>query len=198
MGSCSQELENMLRDLGLDNSATETEIISTIKSIAVKTQNVLLNVQKFFEMEQKPGETDKRFVARLKGQAKCCDFTLPTGKSDYTEKMIRDQMLMGLEDCCIKEQVLAEAATKKDFMELEKVLLFVDAKENAKTNLAHMTRHDRNQEVNRLSEFRKMKDGQKLWDRRKELPSQTEDSLTEKRCRFCGLPCHGEEPDKKA
>ena len=197
-GSCSHDLENMLRDLGLDNSATESQMISTIRSIAVKAQNVLLNVQKFFEMKQMPGETAKRYVARLKGQAKCCDFTLPSGESDYSEKMICDQMLMGLEDFGIKEQVLAEAATKKGFMDLDKVLLFVEAKENAKTDIAHMARHDKHQEVNRLSEFRQMTDGQKLVDCRKGLPSPSEESLMEKRCRFCGIPGHGGEPDKKA
>ena len=47
-----------------------------MKEMAVRQQNVLINVVELLGMDQDTDEQAKHFTARLKGQAQVCDVTI--------------------------------------------------------------------------------------------------------------------------
>ena len=102
---------------------------------------------------------------------------------------------MCLGDTGIKEQVLAEAATRKKPMELDSVVNYIEAKENAKSDVAELS-CDKYPEVNKVSEFQKGKDAQKM-EGRKNAELEGKSSEVKKRCKFCRRSGHGEEPTGK-
>ena len=66
------------------------------------------------EIKQSPGETIDLFVAKLKGKAEHCNFTMRCAAggcneiNNYAEEMISDQLTAGLYDQDIKQEVLAK------------------------------------------------------------------------------------------
>ena len=60
-------------------------------------------------MRQDNNETLEHYVIRLTRKAACCNFILPVGKSDYTEKMIQHQLLHGLADTELQKSVLNDS-----------------------------------------------------------------------------------------
>ena len=63
----------------------------------------------FLDMHQDNNETLKHYVIRLARKAACCTFILPVGESDYTEKMIQNQLLHGLADIELQKLVLNDS-----------------------------------------------------------------------------------------
>ena len=126
--TCSESLEkSIFRKGGADTITMEDALLKTIKEMAVRKQNVLVNVVDFLGLGQEPDETVKHYVSRLKGQAQVCDFTIPQGTTDYSDKMVMHQLIRGLSDPTIQEQVLAHSATTKD-LNLETIQNFVEGK----------------------------------------------------------------------
>ena len=96
---CSSSLEgSMFRKHGKLDNKSETLVFSLMKSMAVKHQNTLVNVVTFLTTGQDTGESCKHFTARLQGLASVCDFVLPTGENDFTEVMVRNQLIRVLAD----------------------------------------------------------------------------------------------------
>ena len=84
-----------------------------MKKLAVRAQNTLVNVVKFLDVAQDHEESGGAFTARLKGQAATCDFLIKCSSSsctqatNYTDQMGCHQLVRGLADPTIQEQVLA-------------------------------------------------------------------------------------------
>ena len=76
---CCKELQNNLQYVGITPPSAEGEIIDKVKDLAVKITNTLLNLCKFLKMAQKEDEGIRQYVARLKGAADLCDFTVGSG-----------------------------------------------------------------------------------------------------------------------
>ena len=64
---CDEGLEKAVYNTGLNSSSTEEELLCAMKSLAVRAQNNLVNVVKFFDMAQEQEEPVGAFSARLKG-----------------------------------------------------------------------------------------------------------------------------------
>ena len=115
------------------NPDTEEELLEMMKKLGVRKRNILLNKVAFLDMKQEQGQPVKLFVAKLRGQAAVCDFTLPTGVTDYSEQMILHQLVRGLSDPMIQEHVLAHAATNEGSnMKLAETINMIEAKECGK------------------------------------------------------------------
>ena len=150
---CSKELEESIWKQTGKNVDTEQELLDVMKRLGVKKQNILLNKVVFLDMAQDTGEPVKLFTARLKGQAAMCDFTLPTGVSDYTDQMVQHQLVRGLSDQSIQEYVLAHAATEQGVkMDLNTTVNLIEAKENAKLDSESL---HKSSNVSRLSDYKK-------------------------------------------
>ena len=113
---CSSELETSVYNTGANATTDEKELMEAIKRLAVRRQNSLVNTTQFLDMAQDDNETAGSFTARLKGQASTCSFSLPCPSStctqavSYTDQMVAHQLVRGLGDAVIQEQVLAQGA----------------------------------------------------------------------------------------
>lgn len=122
---CSQELRRSLFDLinAEDiTDLTESVTMETLKSVAVK--NLAKHRQVFYRMIQFPDEELKNFVSRLKVEASRCEFSQMCASVqcghllvDYSEAQITDQMVMGLHDKQIQDEVLLRDRTLNTFHE---------------------------------------------------------------------------------
>ena len=180
---CTDQLEKSLYNSGISPEATELELFKSMKELSVRKQNILVNVVQFLRMGQDGSESAGSFTARLKGQARVCNFTLPEGVCDYSDKMVTHQLIRGLVDPVIQEQVLAHSSTNKD-MSLDSVLQFVEAKEAGKQDSNHIT--EAGGMLCRISDFKK----------NKSAPSSSQPAggrlrKMEDKCAWCGQTGHG-------
>ena len=105
--------------------------------MCIKTQNRLVNIVEFGEMAQGLEEPIAVNLARLRGAAANCCFKLKCSKPgcdqqvDYSEDMISYQLVRGLSDAAIQEEVLSKEATNPN-MSLDDIVKLVEAKEQGK------------------------------------------------------------------
>ena len=82
-------------------------------------------------MTQASNETTRAFVARLRDQAKECQFVKVCGggctdNTDYTDDQIKDTLIVGLNDYYIKLKLLGQT---NRHMSLEECIEFIEAEE---------------------------------------------------------------------
>ena len=119
--ACSQDVNKLLFEYvgaATLNSATEEELLTHIKSIAVKGTCKEVHRMNFFKIIQMEGETITQFVARLRAQAVLCQFRIEHTDSDgqihllsYVDDMVSQQLISGLSNHHHQTQVLSEAST---------------------------------------------------------------------------------------
>ena len=111
--------------------------MKAMKRMAVRAQDTVVNVVTFLGLGQDKDEPCGSFSARLKGQAAICNFTVKCSLSScqtetiYKEKMVAHQLVRGLEECTIQEQVLSHAASNPD-LDLTAIQKFIEAKETGR------------------------------------------------------------------
>ena len=104
--------------------------MSAMEKPAVRAQNKLVNVVSFLGMSHDSEETAGSFAARLCGQVAVCDFILKCTSTtclkdnSYMDHMESHQLVRGLADTEIQEQVLSHAATnnKLDLASISKFI----------------------------------------------------------------------------
>ena len=184
---CDQDLEISVYNSGTRNSAKEAELISAIKKLAVRGQNTTVNTVKFLDMVQDQGETAGAFAARLRGQASICNFSISCTATGciqevcYADPMIRHQLIRGLADHSIQEQVLAHGAENENF-DLSKTLKFIEAKEAGKRSSTMLTEAGG---ISKISEFQRRKLEAKNGDKTSGMV------IENKKCGWCGMSGHG-------
>lgn len=82
-------------------------------------------------MNQDREEGIRSFVVRLRGQANICHFAVncghdPTEAVDYTDHMVGDNVIRGIADAKIQQDILGH---ENQDMELEALLKVIEAKE---------------------------------------------------------------------
>ena len=183
---CPKDLESSIWKQVGQNLDTEEELLELMLRLGVKKRNVLLNKVAFLDMCQREGEPAKLFVARLKGQAAVCDFTLPEGTSDYTDQMVQHQLIRGLSDEGIQEHILAHAATTEGSkMDLTMTVNMVEAKECGKQDTESLQKAST---VNRLSDYKK---GFKFNQGEDVSKSDTRVATSDNVCTYCCRTGHG-------
>ena len=183
---CSEQLEKSVYNSGINASATEVQLLSAMRELAVRKQNILVNVVNFLRLGQNNSESAGSFTARLKGQARICNFTLPQGVTDYSEKMVTHQLIRGLADPVIQEQVLAHSSTNKD-MQLDAILQFIQAKESGKQDSGALAEGGGGG-LCRISDFKKSKTEESR-NKSQTLPSTQ--ALNTQKCQWCNESGHG-------
>ena len=105
-----------------------------MEKLAVRAQNKLVNVVNFLGMAQDREERAGAFAARLRGQGAICEFVVRCSssacqhKTSYMDNMVAHQLVRGLGDVEIQEQVLSHAATNPD-LDLATITKFIEARE---------------------------------------------------------------------
>ena len=161
-----------------------------MKKLAVRAQNTLVNVVRFLDMAQDQEESAGAFTARLKGQASICNFVITctsdtcTQQTNYSDKMVCHQLVRGLADPTIQEQMLAHGSDNSD-LDLGITLKFVEAKEAGKRSSNLLSSAGG---LNKMSEFKRNKLEQKI------PPAHTNDT---RKCGWCGQTGHGGRASKE-
>ena len=129
---CSSELKTSLSRTsgGAHFTLTESQMLSTMKQLAVKFQNPAVNVQEFLGMFQQGDEGVRYYLSRLRGVASRCQFEVSCtcGNSvSYSDQVIRFKLIAGLHDIDIKEDILST-----EDKELEETVKLIENKESGR------------------------------------------------------------------
>ena len=112
---------------------SEQDVLTGIKRLAVREENVMVARVTLHNMKQDRDETVRAFGARLRGQADICKFSIKCQSCDndvnYTESILKDVLTRGIEDPEIQLDLLGNP---KQDMSLEQVFQLVEAKESGK------------------------------------------------------------------
>ena len=156
---CEEDLERAVYNSGVTSKTSETELLEVMKKLAVRSQNTLVNVVKFLNMSQQQDESAGNFTARLKGQASVCNFLVKCTSAScqqdvtYADQMVKHQLVRGLSDSGIQEQMLSHAADNEG-LDLTRTLKFLEAKEAGRRSSNLLTEAAG---LNKMSEFQKQK-----------------------------------------
>jgi hypothetical protein len=192
---CGDELARSVYDGGTDNNCTEPTLLLAMEKLAVRAQNKLVNVVTFLGMSQDREETAGAFTARLRGQGAICEFVVQCSSSTcenktlYMDHMVAHQLVRGLGDVEIQEQVLSNAATNPD-LDLASITKFIEAKESGKRSTAQIAAAAG---LNKLSDH-------KLRGRANTLPARAgvgDDIVPEGKCGWCNFTGHGRRPTRE-
>ena len=134
---CSEGLRlDIMRDIRLDvASMKETDLLAEIRRLAVKEESILVQRMKLGKLTQAPGMGIRTFAANLRGQASLCNFTVKCTETDcnhtfdYSQEIIKDNLVRGIADPEILADLLGDPKTDRT---LEEIILFVSQKEQAK------------------------------------------------------------------
>ena len=183
---CEQSLETAVYNSGVNSNSDEETLMKTMKKLAVRAQNTLVNIVKFLDMSQDQEESATAYTARLKGQASTCNFSIKckvascSQLTSYSDKMVCHQLVRGLSDPTIQEQIMAHAADNPD-IDLETTLKYVEAKEAGKRSSNILSSAAG---INRIAISKENKSGGK----ESSLKTQGPDN---RKCGWCGQLGHG-------
>ena len=124
----------------------ENELLTHIRRLAVRTENAMVARDVLSKMRQDRDEPVRAFSARLKGQARVCQFVAKCQcphcpdhdvcvGTDYSDIVVRDQLVLGCADHDIKLDCLTE---KGPGASLDEVMPFVEGKESGKLSLQQL------------------------------------------------------------
>jgi len=141
--ACDPSVNEMLFNfVGPDalNTASEDQLLSHIKSVAVKTVHPEVYRQQFFSMRQNENESVTRYISRLKSQAMLCDFvrrcdcTDGNCRTSYSEDMLMSQVITGLFNSLHQSKILSDMAKITSLQELTERLLTLESTSQATTH----------------------------------------------------------------
>ena len=115
---------------GIDTECSEVNLMAKIKEAEVRKQNILINTMHFLNTKA-DGDLVRKHAAKLNRNAVDCEFKLQYDETDYSKKMVQFQLVHGLEEPDIQEQVFTEYAIKPQ-MTLEETINFIKAKQLAR------------------------------------------------------------------
>ena len=128
--------ESLRRDLHRSDKSIsgkeEKAIRATIRKLAVREENTMVSRVLLQSMHQDRDEGVRNFAARLNGQADICKYVITCTcgvEVNFTEQMVRDTLIRGLEDPEIRQDILGH---ENQDIGLEAVLKIVEAKESWK------------------------------------------------------------------
>ena len=80
----SEELSRQCHDAGVDKDTSEKDLLAMLRLCSIKAQNKLVNVVEFLNSSQNVDEPIAKFISRVRGQSKVCDFTVKCTKQDQS------------------------------------------------------------------------------------------------------------------
>ena len=178
-------------------SCNECELLANIKKLAVRTENAMVARDILSKMRQVRDEPVRAYSARLKGQARVCQFTARCQCSncpnhdacvgvDYSDIVVRDQVILGCADHDIKLDCLLEKGPEAS---LEEVMTFVESRESGKLSLQQL--NGGSDAAAPVSSFRKQQ--------REMFKQQTPPTpLLTPTCTHCGHVGHGSSRDERS
>ena len=130
--------KDITRTFGSLSSSDESTVLDSIKTLAVRQENIMVARVQLQQMHQDRDEPVRAFAARLRGHASVCGFQVECkckSSVDYSNIMVRDALVRGLEDEEIRLDILGNP---KQDLTLEEVLKYADAKESGKRSAGQL------------------------------------------------------------
>ena len=181
---CSDSLRMDLRsDMGDQMDVMgESDLLKAMKKMAVRESNPMVHRNNLRAMKQGEDEAFRNYVARLKETAIDCNFSLKCtadlcdSQVCYTEEMIQDQAVYGMNCSDTQAKILAMGS---DLLPLASVIQKAEAEEQARLTQTKLSAKPKDVEVSGVTTDYKAS------------------SDTNVRCRFCNQKGHGKFPDKE-
>ena len=179
-------------------SCNEDELLAhNITKLAVRTENAMVARDVLSKLRQDRDEPVRAYSARLKGQARVCQFVVNCLCSscpdhdicvgaDYSDIVVRDQVILGCADHDIKLDCLTEKGSSTS---LEEVTTFIEGKESGKLSLQQLT--GGSEAATPISSFRKQ---QRAGIKQQAPPTP----LPTTRCSHCGQIGHDSSRDERS
>ena len=186
---CDENLrKDLTRTFGAMSASDEATVLGNIKSLAVRQENIMVARVHLQQMRQDRDEPIRAFAARLRGQAGVCNYRVKCPSAtcnatvDYSDTMIRDVLIRGLNDEEIRLDVLGES---RQDMSLEDALRFVEAKESGKRSAGRLHFEDGTTTVTAATSTYRRREKLAL----RSSPSGSKGSTST--CGYCGKSGHG-------
>ena len=157
--ACSESLQRALHNGGAGKLEDPKSLLSTIKLLAVKRRNNLVNIVELQRMGQQHNESITAFSTRLNGQADVCDLFVECSTCakdiSFKEKVIMYQFVRGLADVHAQERILEAAAqVEGGELSLVRVLKLAEAFEMGKQSQEMVNKSG---QLSRLSDYQRNK-----------------------------------------
>ena len=144
MQCCEDTLhKDLFRLYGDPSGSTEEIVFNRIKNHAVHTENVIIARVTHQQMKQDRDEPVRNFVAKLKGQAGICGYTIEhecqcklKSNVSYSDEMVRNILASGLSDNDIQRELFSDANQE---MTLDQMINFIESKEAGKRSASQIT-----------------------------------------------------------
>ena len=134
---CKDDLRTFIMRDTREDVATmpEADLIAIIKRLAVKEESILVHRIKLGKITQPTGTSIRTHLASLRGQAALCQYTAKckitncTHTYDYSDEIIKDNLIRGIADPEIMADLLGDSKTDRT---LEETVNFIAQKEQGK------------------------------------------------------------------
>ena len=156
------------------NKLTEQTLLLKVKEMFLKQRNRMVNRIKLHGLMQGPDQPVQQYIANLNQVARTCKFSVKcpnaacAGIVDYSDEIVLDQLVNGLNDSDIQKKVLSIEEANFNMDKVEKLIIAEEASKNTQIET-------KSTELNRLSTYKKEKRDPKDYD---------------KPCRNCGEKGH--------
>ena len=137
---CEEELgDAILKSHPAAVSGTEEQLLTAIKQLAVIPVAISVRRSELLGIRQDHGENARSFMARLKGKATTCAYSMVCPRNgcnqimDFTDLMVKDVLVAGLCDEDIRKDVLGWS--ELDDKNISETIKFIEAKEMARDAL---------------------------------------------------------------
>ena len=183
---CEEPLrKDLTRTTNSDLTARpEEQLLSAIRLLAVREENVMVSRTLLHQMRQDNGEAITAFAARVKGQAHVCEYFTKCHDCvktiSYADSVVRDVVILGIAHQDI--QLELPGNVDQD-MSLENVIKYIEVKEAGKRSASRLQQHSKTAAVSTYSRNKK----------RQAITCvpETSNKSQETKCIFCGKCGHG-------
>lgn len=188
---CEESLRrDLTRTYGRLNGQSEQNVLKLIKKLAVRPENILVARVQLQCLKQDRDEPIRAFCARLRGQARVCNFTQQKQCScslnvdfDYSEIMVRDALIRGISDDDIRLEIVGQP---RQDMTLDEVLQLAEARESGRRSAGQLLAgYTPTVSTSAASSYRRNKGSQQNLS--KTPQNQINSSAA---CRYCGQSGH--------
>lgn len=140
LACCDEELRgNLFRAHVNIENATENIMLEAIKSLAVKSESIMVARVNHFKCRQALGEPIRKFHARLKGHASICEY-IKKFKDDkdvehtvsYEDEILRQIIAANMSDSEIQRDLLSKLNNTAEQMTADDMVNYIEGKENGK------------------------------------------------------------------
>ena len=194
--SCDDQLrKDIIRTHGTLTNGTEQQALESIRTLAVRPENVMVSRVELQNLQQDRDETVRSYCARLRGQASVCQFTKMKKCTcnadvtiDYSNEMVRDSLVRGLEDEDIRVEILGSCVQN---MSLEETLTLIEAKESGKRSASRLHTNSPTVTTNATSSYKQRPPNYQS-NQKNKPPQNPATNSTQPHCFHCGQVGHGD------